>query len=624
ASANADRRGQEFDPDGLVQKVLKDPRQIRTSAIVAQEELQKENPPLLKNFKDEDALIRYTVTPVQDPQTKQVIGALVSGDVVNGKDAIVRATVDAFGGGYSAVYFRDRNGEFRLATSLLSKPNPKSEDEPILAANVGVPNVAVLEKMADQGGGGTIAERGKIEKEEMTLAAKTIPDSDGKAIAFLIRGTEESDLKNLLTQTFLLQLAVGLFALIFSGLVAIVFGRALTKPLKELQETAQRVGMGETGVRAKVESEDEVGQLAATFNEMAERIESSTRTIEATSQEQEKEALSQRQQKESLQEGVISLLISIEEAARGDLTVKSRVETGAVGSIADAFNATLGGLRRLVEQVMNTAKEVNTKAQHNSQSVSALSDQAIAQSQEIETMSRSVSEMANDLEAIDRTTQSAAAIARTGNEAAQDGQVKMDQTVNSIYKIRGRIADISKKSKRLAESSLEISKIVSIISGISEKTNLLAFNASIEAARAGENGQGFRIVADEVRRLAEMVTVSAQEIEQVVLRIQEETAQMSQMMEESTSEVVTGTQLIQNTKDTLQNLAQISQEIDGLLATISMNTENQRLTSEAVTKTMKNIAEVAKSTSDSSLNVSESLQELAQSAISLEDSASRF
>lgn len=200
----------------------------------------------------------------------------------------------------------------------------------------------------------------------------------------------------------------------------------------------------------------------------------------------------------------------------------------------------------------------------------------------------------------------------------------MDETVESIYKVRGRVAEISKKSKRLAESSLEISKIVGIISGISEKTNLLAFNASIEAARAGENGQGFRIVADEVRRLAEMVTLSAQEIEQVILSIQEETSQMSQLMEESTNEVVTGTQLVQKTKETLQNLAQISEEIDTVLDSISRNTESQRLASQMVTETVQNVASVAKATSDKSQLVSQSLQSLAKTAVDLQTAAGKF
>ncbi|MEB3192272.1 MAG: methyl-accepting chemotaxis protein [Snowella sp.] len=624
-NANTDRQGQTFDPDNLVSSVFKNPfsRQLKASTIVDAKEVEKESPPMLPEFTKQNNLIRYTITPVRDPDTRQMLAVLVSGDIVNGKDPIVKGTIEAFDGGYSAVYFARPNGQLALATSMLSEPAHKANDSPQLFKNIPLPDLSLV-KQAQKGIGNNITGRLKIHNQYMTVAVKAIPDADGKPIAFLVRGTPETNLDTLLKETFLLQLGVGALTLIFSALVALVLSRALTKPLKQLQVIAQRLGSGEVGIRANIQSEDEVGQLASAFNDMADRVETYTQSIQETARQRQQEAESQRQQKEELQQGVIRLLLDIEEASKGDLTVKSQVETGAVGSIADAFNATIAGLRHLVEEVSRSAGQVNKRAQRNSKSVIALSYKAIAQAKAIESATQSVAEMAQSIESVSDTAQNAAAIARQGNEAAQQGQETMDQTVNSIYKIRGRVAEISKKSKRLAESSQEISKIVNIIAGISEKTNLLAFNASIEAARAGENGQGFRIVADEVRRLAEMVTVSAQEIEQVILRIQEETAEMTKMMEESTSEVVTGTQLVQNTKETLQNLTQISQEIDSLLALISSNTESQRLTSKTVTETMQKIAKVSKDSSNRSQSVSESLQDLVNIALELQNSASRF
>ena len=458
----------------------------------------------------------------------------------------------------------------------------------------------------------------------MTIAVSSIVNSAGKPIAFLVRGTSEQSVDDLLQKTFLLQIGVGSLGLIFVALVARSLGKTLTKPIQELQESAQKFGQGEMDVRAEVRSKDEVGQLAMTFNDMADRVVASSQSMEKTMRERQQESDLQRKQKEELEEGVIRLLLGIEEASKGDLTVKERVETGAVGAITDAFNATIGSLRGLVNQVLDASQQVNQKAQENTESVLNLSQNAIAQTQSIDQATQSVAQMAQSIESVSDTAQSAAAIARQGNEAAKEGQETMDQTVNSIYKIRGGVAEISKKSKRLAESSQEISKIVNIISSISEKTNLLAFNASIEAARAGENGQGFRIVADEVRRLAEMVNLSAQEIEQVILDIQSETAEMTRMMEESTSEVVTGTQLVQQTKETLQNLASISQEIDTLLASISTSTASQRLASVSVTEAMQGVAEVAKETSTSSQTVTDSLNSLSAIALELQDSASRF
>ena len=118
-SANAKRQGETFDPNGLVSKVLNDPQQIKISQIVSRSELEKEKPPLPSNFTREDALIRYTITPVKDPETQSVLGVLVSGDVVNQKLPIVENTLEAFQGGYTAVYYyRPESKSFALATSL--------------------------------------------------------------------------------------------------------------------------------------------------------------------------------------------------------------------------------------------------------------------------------------------------------------------------------------------------------------------------------------------------------------------------------------------------------------------------------------------------------------------------
>jgi len=118
ASANADRRGEKFDPDSLVGTVLANPRQIETNSIVSWEELQKEAAPLPTGLTDRDALVRYVLTPVIDPNTNEVIGVLVAGDVVNQKLTVVQETLAAFNNGYSAIYTRNAEGNFELATSL--------------------------------------------------------------------------------------------------------------------------------------------------------------------------------------------------------------------------------------------------------------------------------------------------------------------------------------------------------------------------------------------------------------------------------------------------------------------------------------------------------------------------
>ena len=123
-----------------------------------------------------------------------------------------------------------------------------------------------------------------------------------------------------------------------------------------------------------------------------------------------------------------------------------------------------------------------------------LSDAAKNQSGEIDQVLENVAGINASIQEVANSASLAAQIARKALTEAREGDSTMDSTVESIEKIRGTVAIASKKVKQLAESSQEISQIVAIISGISEKTNVLAFNASIEAARAGENGQGFRVI----------------------------------------------------------------------------------------------------------------------------------
>jgi len=616
-NANDDRTGEVFDPNNLVSEVVKFPRRMQTNAIIPWAEIEKEKPPLPSSVSQQDVLVNFSFTPVTDPQSQQVIAILMAGEIVNGKTLFLKRTLDAVGGGYGAIYMFN-NGRFELVTSGLQEAG---SDE--FQNNIPLPDLNLIQT-AETGVGGNIVDRLLIENQWFTVAVKALPNFRGEEIAFVVRGTPEVQLQRLLSQSLTYQILAGLASLIVAIILAILFGRALTKPIQRLQKSAQRIGKGDRNVRAEITSEDEVGQLAKTFNEMAERIEDYTATIEDIAQQREKEVQFQKQQRENLQKNVIDLLLDIEEASKGNLTVQAEVVSGEIGSIADAFNSTVSNLQKLVKQFLSSANQVHETALVNGQLVSHLAQNSNKQDISIQTIGTSIAEIARESEKISESTQNASSISRESRLTAQEGEKIIDETVNSIYQIRQTVADTTKKAKRLADSSQEISKIVSIITSISEKTNLLAFNASIEAARAGENGQGFRVVADEVRRLAEQVTFSTQEIEQLVVGIQEETSEMMKMMEESTTQVVTGTQLVKNTKETLQKLVQISNDIDILLESIANSITEQKNTSQKVNEKMREVATVTTETAQEANQVSESLQELVKVAMEMQQSASRF
>jgi len=643
-SANSDRTGQDFDPNNLVSDILKDPNQIKATAIVSADDLQKEAPPLPDGFTPTNSLIRYTATAVKDPTTQKVIGVLISGDIVNKKAPIVENTLKALAstaqatgkkglGGYSAVYYRQPSGEFAIATSV-EQPNFE-------ASNVNMPMSGasaddLLNRASTAENGKTVTGRVLVGNTYYTMAARAVPnrivetDKGGvpmysnAPIGILVRGTPETEMNELLKNTWIALSISAATVILLDILLARFLDRVVAKPVQSLTPIAKQFASGDRKARAAIFANDEIGELAQSFNSMADSIEVSEKALAQQSLLKAQEAELQRKEKELLQREVINLLLEIEGAQKGDLTAEARVTDGVVGSIADAFNATIRKLRTLVEEVKSTAIHAEALAKESENSVQKFSSASLAQSDGIAQALEAVEQNTQSIAQVAQSAQDAAGMARRAAIAAREGDAKMDRTVGSIKAIRSTVAATSKKMKQLAESSQEVSQIVAIISSISEKTNLLAFNASIEAARAGENGQGFRVVADEVRRLADRVTDATREIQMLVTNIQHETTEVLKAMEVGTAEVVAGTKSVEETKDTLKDLADLSQTIDNYLQTISSSTISQTQVSQKVNSIMENANAIAQSTATDTQTVVASLQVLVGVVDELQISVRQF
>ena len=408
---------------------------------------------------------------------------------------------------------------------------------------------------------------------------------------------------------------------IISGLVVAALSQLIadraTRPVVNAAEAVNKIGRGDLDVKLDVRGEDEIAALNANINKMAGKIEDLLVAQEAETNQQRKE-------KEALQQGVMGLLLDVEGAQQGDLTVRAKITDGAIGSIADAFNTTMRKLRELLQEVQTVSTEVGQLSLEGEGSVRNLSESAQNQTVEINQALGSIDEINQSVATVANYAQEAAKIARDGSIQAKEGDLAMDATVSSIEKIRGTVANTSKKVKQLAESSQEIAQIVEIISGISEKTNLLAFNASVEAARAGEHGEGFRIVAEEVRRLADRITEATKDIQQLVNTIQQDTTSVLEGMETSTSEVVNGSELVHMTKLNLRTLADTSKQIDEYLKYITTSTTDQTNTSKLVNQKISGLANIAKVNSTEAENVVHSLQTLVSEAKNLQSSVAQF
>jgi twitching motility protein PilJ len=404
------------------------------------------------------------------------------------------------------------------------------------------------------------------------------------------------------------------------GLTKLLTGRytkQVHRSVRDLQSNFEQIAQGNMSARATVTSQDELGQLSSSFNYMLQ-------SVVASNSEAQRKAREMEQAKDELQRQVIRLLDDVEGAARGDLTVKAEVTADVLGAVADSFNLTIDSLRQIVQQVQVAAVQVNQGSTESEAFARRLSSDALSQAEELAVTVNSVQMMTASIKRVAESARESEEVARTASSTALRGGEAVDRTVAGIQEIRETVAESTRKVKRLAESSQQISQIVSVISQIASRTNLLALNASIEAARAGESGKGFAIVADEVRQLADRSAKALKEIEQIVLQIQGETSQVMAAMEQGTQQVIQGTKLAEQAKRSLDDIIQVSNRIDALVRSITSDTIEQRETSKAVTEVMQSVEIQAQSTSQEAQKVSSSLENLVVVARNLLTYVERF
>ncbi|MGK7876879.1 MAG: methyl-accepting chemotaxis protein [Xenococcaceae cyanobacterium] len=433
-----------------------------------------------------------------------------------------------------------------------------------------------------------------------------------------------------------LLLGTGVTAMLV-GAVATNIAERATGPILAAADAVEKIGQGEWDTRLVVEGQDEVATLGYNINLMSEQIETllaekaeiAKQQAEAAAeiakqQAEDAEQVRQRQKSEALQRELNKLLHDVEGAASGDLTVRAEISGGEIGIVADFFNSIIESLRGIVVQVKQAASQVNISVGKNEGAIRQLADEALKQATDISQTLNSVEEMTLSIQEVADNARIAAEVARAASARAQTGGAAMDRTVESILQLRSTVAETAKKVKRLGESSQQISQVVSLINEIALKTNLLAVNASIEAARAGEEGRGFAVVAEEVGELAEQSAAATREIENIVSNIQRGTSEVVHAMELGTAQVVEGTHLVEETKQSLEEMVEGSHQIDKLFQSISSATVSQVQTSQVVRKLMGEIAQVSERTSNSSGKVSNSLQQTVEIAQELQASVGTF
>jgi methyl-accepting chemotaxis protein len=553
----------------------------------------------------------FAAAPVKDPATGKMIGVIRTRiPMTNFKEGVFGVT-------------NERDQDFYLADSkgvIVATNEPKFLNKKIADE---FPFILNQSKDKTQRLVETVAFHDKQEKIETYLLNEKLAKDYNLNWSLVI--TRPTTVAFAFQRQLLLTILLGTIVLVLLvGASAAVIASRAVRPILEAASAVDQIGQGKLDTRVNIEGEDEIAVLGANINHMASQLGSLLKKQELTAEEQRQLQQEQRQQKEELQQRALQLLMEVDPISKGDLTVRAKVTADEIGTIADAYNATVANLRQIVLQVQQAASQVAETTTSNEASIQSLSIEALHQAEEISLALERTQEMAELVRLVAVNAERAEVAVRQASQTVEEGDVAMDRTVDGILAIRETVAETAKKVKHLGESSQKISTVVNLISSFAAQTNLLALNASIEAARAGEEGRGFAVVADEVRSLARQSADATREIEKLVADIQGETNEVVAAMEEGTEQVVMGTQLVEETRQSLNKITAASAEITHLVEAIAQATIMQAQASESVTQSMANVAAIAEKTSQEASVVSSSFEQLQKVAQALQTEVGQF
>ena len=326
----------------------------------------------------------------------------------------------------------------------------------------------------------------------------------------------------------------------------------------------------------------------------------------------------------ALQAQIEKLLQEVSAVGDGDLRVQAEVTPDTLGVLADSFNYMIEELAKVVGRVQSTAVQVTNATRRILDRSADLAQASETQVAQISQTSQAVEALAIFIQNVALNAVSSVDAAQEALDSATSGELSVRQTINGMILIRENVQETSKKIKRLGERSNEIGEIVRIIEDIADQTNLLALNAAIQSAMAGEHGRGFAVVADEIRLLAERSTESTKRIGHLVKSIQGDTYDAVVAMEDSTQEVVKGSQLADEAGRALNSIHNAVERQAKMIESIARSAQEQTPVSEAVAVTMAQISEVIRQTDAGTQEAAVSVSYLAELSEQLRASVSTF
>ncbi|MGA2012851.1 MAG: methyl-accepting chemotaxis protein [Solirubrobacteraceae bacterium] len=388
---------------------------------------------------------------------------------------------------------------------------------------------------------------------------------------------------------------------VLSGIVCVFFVRriilTITKPLDRITEALEKVAMGDLSARANVRSGDEFGRVGEMLNSAIAHEEMTVNR--------------ERLSADGLRDKVDQLLRIVNAAASGDLTVEvPRYGDDAIGQMGASLGDFIADLRDRIGTIGRNAQSLAGASAHLSATAERMTGTAHDTSDQATAVSSSSQEVSGHVH-------SAAAAAEELTASIREISSSVSEATQIASEAVTVAAEANATVDKLAHSSAEIGEVTKVISAIARQTNLLALNASIEAARSGEAGQGFAVVAEEVKTLAEETAAATVGINEKIALIQQDTKSAGHAISRI-SEIIRSIDQLQETIATA--VTEQSTTTDEIARTVADAADG----TVGITQTIDGVSQSARATTGGATETEQAADQLARTAAELQELVARF
>jgi methyl-accepting chemotaxis protein len=381
----------------------------------------------------------------------------------------------------------------------------------------------------------------------------------------------------------------GLFIVILlSASISWRVAKSITLPLSQLISVAGQIGnTGDLEQKVEIRGEDEVAQLARTFNNMVLYLREMAGISEAIAGGDLSVEINPRSSRDTLGKAFREMTLGLRNMVKNVRDSAAQVASGSnqVASASDESAKISVQAASAIDEVTSTMHEMSINVQNMVKSTQM-------QASNVSETSASIDEMVASIQRVADTAKVLLDISQRSRDEVHNGINTMEKATDGLSRINASIGSSAEIISALGQRADDIGKIIEVIDDLAEQTNLLALNAAIEAARAGEHGLGFAVVADEVRKLAEKSAQSTREISELIQSIQKEARKAVDNMEKSTTIVNEGLSLGGDLSGALKKISSVVSEVYKFAQEIGAATNEQSHGSSQIAKATTRLNEI--------------------------------